>query len=155
MFPQHSTLMVPAHVIEHFKRSCPEQIARTFWLDHCLPCILWCGIRKEKTMKKGDIEMLFCSSLCQNGSYVLWIRDASLRPSENSMSKEMMWCLMMDRAFFFLSLSLLPPTVQPYSIWPQHVGKGRWNKIEKPISPPVWVCQQHIPHFCMIPAVRN
>lgn len=154
MFALCSTLMVLVQVVQHFKGSCPEQIARTFWRAHCLPGMQLCELRKGKRMKKGiDFFSLSFKALWVKVVVMyLWIRAGSLGPSENSMSKEMMWHLMMDRAFSF-SLSASPRLCRHILVGCNILEKEKWNKIEKPISPLVRVCQQHFPSFCMIPAV--
>lgn len=106
MFALHSTLMVLVQVIQHFKGSFPEQIlACPLFTGHA---VVWVKEREENENYFFSFLFSFLGSLGQSGGYVLWI---SFGPSENSMSKEMMWCLVIDRAFFlsYSSFSLCCP----------------------------------------------
>lgn len=118
--------MVPLHVIQLFKRSCPEQIACTFWA-------LFTSVYNEK----GGHQDAF--------SVALWVKMAVLfcesEPPVSGQVKiacQRRWCdawWWIEPSSFFLSLSPLPPTVPLHSPWPEHVGKRRWNKIQNPFQP--------------------
>lgn len=146
-FALQSTLMLEVRVIQHFKwpSSRPGPAPYFGMLIVYFGTRPW-GVKKaDSDGSRGEV-FSFRGSLGQSGGYVPWIRTDRLEPSENSMSKEIIWHPVIDRWIFLLKST---PLSLPYSVWPWRIEKRIQNKIKQFLLPLLCV------RILVISALRN